>query len=590
MRIYPPPDSLPPGACAARAVALQCRSFGALAAIMEAMAERTDLLRVALAQINPDRRRHRRQRPQDRRGDRPRARRGRPARGVPGAGAHRLPARGPAAEDALPATPPAPRSRSWPRQTAGHRRAGGLPGAAPTTSTTPPRCWPTASVRAVYRKMYLPNYGVFDEQRYFQAGRRAGARSSSNGVADRAHDLRGHLGAGPARHDRGARGRAGDREPLRLAYHARQGRSSASGCWSSARATTSPPWSSATWSAARTSWSSTATASRSTRTARSSPGRRSSRRRSRSARIDPGAVAAARLRDARHRAAVRRQRRAGHAAEPPVFDARERQRRARGEPRSARRRWPTRSAPEDGGLRGARAPACATTSRRTASSAWCSALSGGIDSALVGADRRRRARPRARHLRRRCPRPTRREGTQDDARAIAENLGVDFLELAHRAGRCSAYERDAGARPFEGREPGHHRGEPAGAHPRQPGDGAVEQVRLARADHRQQVRDVGRLRHALRRHGRRLRRAQGRLQELGLPARALAQRAGGPRAGAGVGARPPAVGRAAPRAARRRVAAALRRARRDPRGLRRGGPRRRRAGAPRPARPRTSSA
>src|SRR5690348_11754833 len=30
------------------------------------------------------------------------------------------------------------------------------------------------SVRAIYRKVYLPNYGVFDEQRYFQAGR-AGA-------------------------------------------------------------------------------------------------------------------------------------------------------------------------------------------------------------------------------------------------------------------------------------------------------------------------------------------------------------------------------------------------------------------------------
>ena len=25
-------------------------------------------------------------------------------------------------------------------------------------------------VQAVYRKMFLPNYGVFDEQRYFQAG------------------------------------------------------------------------------------------------------------------------------------------------------------------------------------------------------------------------------------------------------------------------------------------------------------------------------------------------------------------------------------------------------------------------------------
>ena len=28
-------------------------------------------------------------------------------------------------------------------------------------------------VVATYRKMYLPNYGVFDEQRYFQSGAEA---------------------------------------------------------------------------------------------------------------------------------------------------------------------------------------------------------------------------------------------------------------------------------------------------------------------------------------------------------------------------------------------------------------------------------
>src|SRR4029450_13824463 len=48
---------------------------------------------------------------------------------------------------------------------------------------------------------------------------------------------------------------------------------------------------------------------------------------------------------------------------------------------------------------------------------------------------------------------------------------------------------------------GHHRGEPPGPHPRQPADGAVEQVRLARADDRQQVRDLGRRLEALRRSG-----------------------------------------------------------------------------------------
>ena len=82
------------------------------------------------------------------------------------------------------------------------------------------------------------------------------------------------------------------------------------------------------------------------------------------------------------------------------------------------------------------------------------------------------------------------------------------------------------------REPGHRRGEPPGAHPRQRGDGAVEQVRLAGAHHRQQVGAVGGLRHALRRHGRRLRRAQGRLQGQGLLAGRWRNAAGGPRAGA----------------------------------------------------------
>ena len=86
---------------------------------------------------------------------------------------------------------------------------------------------------------------------------------------------------------------------------------------------------------------------------------------------------------------------------------------------------------------------------------------------------------------------------------------------------------------FDGPRARRDRGEHAGPHPRQRGDGAVEQVRLARARHRQQVRAVGGLRHALRRHGGRLRGPEGRLQGLGVPPRALAQRAGGARAGAG---------------------------------------------------------
>ena len=71
-------------------------------------------------------------------------------------------------------------------------------------------------VAAVYRKMYLPNYGVFDEQRYFQAGTEP-ALFELNGVPIGRHGLRGHLGAGPAGHDRGAGRRAGAREPVGVA-------------------------------------------------------------------------------------------------------------------------------------------------------------------------------------------------------------------------------------------------------------------------------------------------------------------------------------------------------------------------------------
>ena len=54
-----------------------------------------------------------------------------------------------------------------------------------------------------------------------------------------------------------------------------------------------------------------------------------------------------------------------------------------------------------------------------------------------------------------------------------------------------------------------HRGEHPGAHPRHAADGAVEQVRVDRAHDRQQVGDGGRLRDAVRRHGGRLRGAEG---------------------------------------------------------------------------------
>ena len=295
--------------------------------------------------------------------------------------------------------------------------------------------------------------------------------------------------------------------------------------------------------------------------------------------IDPRAITAARLRDTRHRANVRRQRRAGPIAEPPVFTL-------------ASLSTETASGAEvvsgdvaDTLSEEAEVYAALRTGlhdyvEKNGFEHVVIALSGGIDSALVAlvaADALGPERVTCVSM----PSPYSSEGTRNDARTIAENLGVDFREI----GIEQAMQRLRGdaERGLRGPRAGRGRGERAGAHPRQRGDGALEQVRLARAHDRQQVGAVGGLRDALRRHGRRLRRAEGRLQDLGLPAGALAQRAGGPRAGAGIGARPPALGRAAPRAARRGLASPLRRARPHPRGLHRGRPRRRRAGAPRPA-------
>ena len=77
-------------------------------------------------------------------------------------------------------------------------------------------------VRGVYRKRFLPNYGVFDEDRYFAPGRDLLLLALGDD-ARRADDLRGHLAAGAARDRPRARRRAADREHLRLAVPRRQG-------------------------------------------------------------------------------------------------------------------------------------------------------------------------------------------------------------------------------------------------------------------------------------------------------------------------------------------------------------------------------
>ena len=92
-------------------------------------------------------------------------------------------------------------------------------------------------VKAVYRKRFLPNYGVFDEDRYFAPGRDL-VLLEHRRDADRADGLRGHLAAGPARDRPRARRRGAGRRtsPRRRSTSARS--ASARRCSRRARATT----------------------------------------------------------------------------------------------------------------------------------------------------------------------------------------------------------------------------------------------------------------------------------------------------------------------------------------------------------------
>ena len=200
-------------------------------------------------------------------------------------------------------------------------------------------------------------------------------------------------------------------------------------------------------------------------------------------------------------------------------------------------------------------------------------LSGGIDSALVavlaadalGPDAVRalampslfsiHAQPRGRRWR--SP------GARHPARRPADRRRVRRL-------------RGGARRPLRRARRGRHRGEPAGAHPGQPPDGDVEQVRLDRARDREQVRVRRRVLDALRRHGRRLRAHQRRARRPSSTSSAAWRNARPRASGAPIPDRvldEAAVGGAPARPAGHGLAPPLRRARSDRRGLRRGRPR-----------------
>ena len=325
--------------------------------------------------------------------------------------------------------------------------------------------------------------------------------------------------------------------------------SSARRCSPHARATTRAGSRSSTRSARRTSSSSTVTASCSTRTGRSwrAPAFEEALL---VVDVDPTTAIGRRLRDARRRALAAR---AGTSG-----PARRRPRRAPG--RTARRRSPLscRSSTSSRRCASRSSSACATTSRRTASRDVVLGISGGIDSALTAALAAEAL--GAEHVV--CvsmPSEFSSDETKADAKRVAEQLGARYLEIPiNRV--MEAFSR--ARRVFSGTEPGIAE------------ENVQARVRAACSSWRSRTSSAGcslatgnkselsvGLRDALRRHGRRLRTPQGRVQDRRVPAGAPPERARRPRADPRVGHRARAERGAAAGPARRGLAAAVRRAR-----------------------------
>jgi NAD+ synthase (glutamine-hydrolysing) len=302
-------------------------------------------------------------------------------------------------------------------------------------------------VAAVYRKMYLPNYGVFDEQRYFQAGAEAGI-FELNGIPISVSICEDIWEPGPPAMTEALAGAQVivnlSASPYRVGYgHARE-RMLVQRAVDNLAAVVF----------VNTVGGQDELVFDGHSLAIDQDGRVLARcpqfeESLTLCTIDPREVASARLRDTRHRVNVRRQRRASHIAEPPAVHL-------------ASLELP----PGDGGVVGGDVADLLSPEEelyealRTGLRDYVEkngfehvvlALSGGIDSALVALVAVDALGPE----RVTCvsmPSPFSSEGTRADARAIAENLGTKFMEIAieDAMGAYDAMLADA----FEGSEPG----------------------------------------------------------------------------------------------------------------------------------------
>ena len=303
------------------------------------------------------------------------------------------------------------------------------------------------AVVAGYRKMYLPNYGVFDEQRYFQSGAE-GAIVEVNGVPIGISVCEDIWEPGPPAMSEALAGAQVivnlSASPYRAGYGARRER------MLTQRAVD--------YLAAVVFVNTVGGQDELVFDGHSLAIDQDGRVLARAPQfeesltlctIDPRAIAAARLRDTRHRVNVRRQRRTTGIAEPPVFTLATLETEPVAEPAVVSGELAPTLGPQ-AEMYGALRTGLRDYVEKNGFERVVIALSGGIDSALValiavdalGSDRVT------------CvsmPSPYSSEGTRADARAIAENLGVDFREIGIEQAMTAYDELLRGA--FEGREP-----------------------------------------------------------------------------------------------------------------------------------------